>query len=145
MALLWKHQHKQARCWLYMATQIGITVYFISLLLAEQWSIYFIYDLSIFMRLLKSRTPQAEEWATAKIQKGPSMQIIIKNTMLWSKSMKHARVCKKKKCLDTNVWSCCSALTWNHIFDKMKEMFVCHLGSAGPLPSNLCVDISYLW
>lgn len=44
-----------------MATQIGITVYFISLLLAEQWSIYFIYDLSIFKRLLKSRTPQAEE------------------------------------------------------------------------------------
>lgn len=31
------------------------------LLLAEQWSIYFIYDLSIFMRILKSRTPQAEE------------------------------------------------------------------------------------
>lgn len=23
-------------------------------------------------------------------------------------------------------------------------MFVCHLGSAGPLPSDLCVDISYL-
>lgn len=44
-----------------MATQIGITVYCISLLLAEQWSIYFIYDLSIFMRILKSRTPQAEE------------------------------------------------------------------------------------
>lgn len=51
---------------------------------------------------------------------------------------------QEKKCLDTNVWSCCSALTWNHIFDKIKEMFVCHLGSAGPLPSNLCVDISYL-
>lgn len=82
-----------------MVTQIGITVYFISLLLAEQWSIYFIYDLSIFMRILKSRTPQAEECATAKIQKGPSMQIIIKNTMLWSKSMKHARVCKKKSAL----------------------------------------------
>lgn len=48
-----------------MATQIGITVYCISLLLAEQWSIYCIYDLSIFMRILKSRTPQAEEWATA--------------------------------------------------------------------------------
>lgn len=121
-----------------MATKIGITVYCISLLLAEQWSIYFIYDLSLFMRILKSHTPQAEESATAKIQKSPFMKIIIKIQCYAAGNL------QEKKCLDTNVWSCCSALIWNHIFDKMTVMFVCHLGSAGPLPSDLFVDISYL-